>query len=144
VVFMAPAGTCFTQEIANTYAADHDRLLLVCGRYEGFDQRAFDWADECLSIGDYVLAGGELPAMVVIEAVARLLPSVLGNSESVLVESFSADNDGLLEHPQYTRPADFRGQKVPEVLLSGNHAEIEKWRQEQARANTRQLRPDLL
>jgi len=144
VVFMTPAGRCFTQEVASSYATGHERLLLVCGRYEGFDERVFDWADECLSIGDYVLAGGEIPALAIIEAVVRLLPSVLGNSESCEVESFSAENKGLLEHPQYTRPASFRGKSVPEVLLSGNHAEIEKWRKEQSLIRTEQQRPDLL
>ncbi|MCL2437588.1 MAG: tRNA (guanosine(37)-N1)-methyltransferase TrmD [Coriobacteriia bacterium] len=143
IVFMAPVGKQFSQGVAAEYAG-YDRLLLVCGRYEGFDERAFDWADDCLSIGDYVLAGGELPAMVVIEAVTRLLPSVLGNSMSIIEESFSADNDGLLEHPQYTRPADFRGKTVPKVLLSGNHAEIEKWRKKQSLMRTQERRPDLL
>jgi len=143
VVFMAPVGRQFSQGVAAEYIG-HERLLLVCGRYEGFDERIFDWADDCLSIGDYVLAGGELPAMVVMEAVVRLLPSVLGNSMSIIEESFSAENDGLLEHPQYTRPADFRGKTVPEILLSGNHAEIEKWRKSAAYTRTQQHRPDLL
>ena len=143
VVFMAPVGRTFSQSIATEYTK-HERLLLVCGRYEGFDERAFDWADDCLSIGDYVLAGGELPAMVVIEAVVRLLPEVLGNSMSIVEESFSSSNEGLLEHPHYTRPAEFRGRKVPEVLLSGNHAEIEKWRKAQSLTRTKQQRPDLL
>jgi len=144
VVFMAPVGRPFTQDIAGDYATQHERLLLVCGRYEGFDERAFDWADDCLSLGDYVLAGGELPAMVIIEAVVRLLPSVLGNAESTLEESFSVENEGLLEHPQYTRPAEFRDKTVPEVLLSGNHAEIAKWRKAAATKRTQQRRPDLL
>lgn len=144
VVFMAPVGKQFSQTIAVEYAQQHERLLLVCGRYEGFDERAFDWADECLSIGDYVLAGGELPAMVVIESVTRLLPRALGNAESIVEESFSAAGDGLLEHPQYTRPANFRGKAVPEVLLSGNHAAIESWRREQSRLRTEERRPELL
>jgi len=144
VVFMAPVGTPFTQKIAHDYALNHERLLLVCGRYEGFDERAFDWADDCLSVGDYVLAGGELPAMIVIEAVVRLLPNVLGNAESILEESFSSENAGLLEHPHYTRPSSFRGKSVPDVLLSGNHAEIEKWRRTAALERTQQRRPDLL
>ncbi|MCL2526756.1 MAG: tRNA (guanosine(37)-N1)-methyltransferase TrmD [Coriobacteriia bacterium] len=143
IVFMAPVGRSFSQTVAHEYTKC-ERLLLVCGRYEGFDERAFDWADECLSIGDYVLAGGELPAMVVIEAVVRLLPSVLGNEESVVEESFSASNEGLLEHPQYTRPAVFRGKTVPEILTSGNHGEIEKWRKAAARTRTEARRPDLL
>jgi len=143
IVFMAPVGRPYQQSIAAQYT-QHERLLLVCGRYEGFDERAFDWADDCLSIGDYVLAGGELPAMVVIESVVRLLPSVLGNECSVVEESFAAGNDGLLEHPQYTRPAVFEGRSVPEVLLSGNHGEIEKWRRAAALERTKQRRPDLL
>jgi len=143
VVFMAPVGRPFTQEIAAQYSAC-DRILLVCGRYEGFDERAFDWADDVLSIGDYVLAGGEVPAMAVIEAVTRLLPSVLGNNDSIVEESFSHDNDGLLEHPQYTRPADFRGKQVPEVLLSGNHGAISQWRKAAALKRTTELRPELL
>jgi len=143
VIFMAPVGRQFSQAVATKYT-QCERLLLVCGRYEGFDERAFDWADDCLSIGDYVLAGGELPAMVVIEAVVRLLPDVLGNADSIVEESFSASSAGLLEHPHYTRPAEFLGKTVPEVLLSGNHARIEQWRKEQAMARTKQRRPDLL
>jgi len=143
VVFMAPVGRPFTQAAAAHYAT-HERLLLVCGRYEGFDERAFDWADDIVSIGDYVLAGGEVPAMAVIEATVRLLPSVLGNDESALEESFSPENDGLLEHPQYTRPADYRGKQVPEVLLSGNHGAIEQWRKAAARKRTEMHRPELL
>ena len=143
VVFMAPVGRTFSQSIATEYTK-FERILLVCGRYEGFDERALDWADDRLSIGDYVLAGGELPAMVVIEAVVRLLPEVLGNSMSIVEESFSPSNEGLLEHPQYTRPAEFRGRQVPEVLLSGNHAEIEKWRKVKSVERTKQQRPDLL
>jgi tRNA (guanine37-N1)-methyltransferase len=114
---------------------------LVCGSYEGFDERVREaLADDELSIGDYVLTNGALPAMVVIDAVARLLPGVLGDDESSHDESFS---HGLLEYPQFTRPAEFRGMKVPEVLLSGNHAEIEKWRREQAKLRTEKQRPDL-
>ena len=143
IVFMAPVGRTFSQSVAAEYTK-FERILLVCGRYEGFDERAFDWADDCLSIGDYVLAGGELPAMVVIEAVVRLLPQVLGNSMSIVEESFSPNNEGLLEHPHYTRPAEFRGRQVPEVLLSGNHAEIEKWRKAKSVERTKRQRPDLL
>jgi len=113
----------------------------VCGSYEGFDERIHEHAaDDELSIGDYVLTNGALPAMVVIDAVTRLLPGVLGDDESSRDESFS---ENLLEYPHYTRPADFRGMKVPEVLLSGNHAEIAKWRAEQARRRTQERRPDL-
>jgi len=119
-----------------------ERLILICGRYAGVDERVRETlADEDLSIGDYVLTGGELPAMVVIDAVARLVPGVVGEGESVLSDSFV---DGMLQHPQYTRPADFRGSKVPEVLLSGKHREIEEWRRRAAIENTRKRRPDLL
>jgi tRNA (guanine37-N1)-methyltransferase len=141
VILLSPSGRKFTQEIARELAQQED-IILVCGSYEGFDERVREaLADDELSIGDYVLTNGALPAMVVIDAVARLLPGVLGDDESSHDESFSA---GLLEYPQYTRPAEFRGMKVPEVLLSGNHAEIEKWRREQAKLRTEKLRPDLL
>ncbi|MGA2029151.1 MAG: tRNA (guanosine(37)-N1)-methyltransferase TrmD [Verrucomicrobiota bacterium] len=141
VILLSPSGRKFTQEIARELSQEKD-LLLVCGSYEGFDERVREaLADDELSIGDYVLTNGALPAMVVIDAVARLLPGVLGDDESSHDESFSA---GLLEYPQYTRPAEFRGMKVPEVLLSGNHAEIDKWRREQAKLRTEKRRPDLL
>jgi len=141
VILLSPGGRKFSQEIARELAQEKD-LLLVCGSYEGFDERVREaLADDELSIGDYVLTNGALPAMVVIDAVARLLPGVLGDDESSRDESFSA---GLLEYPQYTRPAEFRGMKVPDVLLSGNHAEIEKWRCEQAKLRTEKQRPDLL
>jgi tRNA (guanine37-N1)-methyltransferase len=141
VILLSPSGRKFSQEIARELSQEKD-LLLVCGSYEGFDERVREaLADEELSIGDYVLTNGALPAMVVIDAVARLLSGVLGDDESSHDESFSA---GLLEYPQYTRPAEFRGMKVPEVLLSGNHAEIEKWRREQAKLRTEKQRPDLL
>ena len=141
VILLSPSGRKFSQEIARELSQEKD-LLLVCGSYEGFDERVREaLADDELSIGDYVLTNGALPAMVVIDAVARLLPGVLGDDESSRDESFSA---GLLEYPQYTRPAEFRGLKVPEVLLSGNHAEIEKWRREQAKLRTEKQRPDLL
>jgi len=142
-IFLTPAGRCFSQEIAQEYT-QHKRLLLVCGRYEGFDERVFDWADESLSIGDYVLTGGEIPALAVIDAVTRLLPGVLGSPDSAAEESFSLTNEGMLEYPHYTRPAVFRGQAVPEVLLSGNHQAIADWRKEQARLRTTARRPDLL
>jgi tRNA (guanine37-N1)-methyltransferase len=141
VILLSPAGRKFDQAIARELAAQKD-LLLVTGHYEGFDERVRTLlADDELSIGDYVLTNGALPAMVVIDAVTRLLPGVLGDDASSSDESFSA---GLLEYPQYTRPAEFRGEKVPEVLLSGNHAEIEKWRREQAKSRTQAQRPDLL
>jgi tRNA (guanine37-N1)-methyltransferase len=141
VILLSPSGRKFDQSIARELAQSED-LLLVCGSYEGFDERVREaLTDDELSIGDYVLTNGALPAMVVIDAVARLLPGVLGDDESSRDESFS---HGLLEYPQYTRPAEFRGMKVPEVLLSGNHAEIEKWRREQAKLRTEKQRPDLL
>jgi len=141
VILLSPGGRKFSQEIARELSQEKD-LLLVTGHYEGFDERVREsLADDELSIGDYVLTNGALPAMVVIDAVTRLLPGVLGDDESSRDESFSA---GLLEYPQYTRPAEFRGMKVPDVLISGNHAEIEKWRREQAKERTKKQRPDLL
>ncbi len=141
VILLSPAGRMFNQAIARELAGMDD-LLLVTGHYEGFDERIRqELADDEISIGDYVLTNGALPAMVIIDAITRLLPGVLGDDESSVEESFSG---GLLEYPQYTRPAEFRGMKVPEVLLSGNHAQIAKWRAEQARQRTAERRPDLL
>lgn len=143
VILLSPAGRPFTQAVARELAQEAD-LMLVTGHYEGFDERIREQlADDELSIGDYVLTNGALPAMVVIDAVARLLPGVLGDDESSKEESFSEGAAGL-EYPQYTRPAEFRGMKVPEVLLSGHHAEIAKWRAEQAKQRTQERRPDLL
>jgi tRNA (guanine37-N1)-methyltransferase len=119
---------------------EYERLLIICGRYEGFDERVFTLGDRIISIGDYVLTGGELCALVVIDAVTRLIPGVLGDIESANEESFS---EGLLEYPHYTRPSIFRGDTVPAVLLSGNHKEIENWRHRQSRERTLRLRPDL-
>ena len=142
VILLSPAGRKFDQAAARDLAGQK-HLLLVTGHYEGFDERVREkLADDELSIGDYVLTNGALPAMVVIDAVARLLPGVLGDDESSQDESFSSGMPGL-EYPQYTRPAEFRGMKVPETLLSGNHAEIEKWRREQAKQRTQERRPDL-
>lgn len=141
VIFFTPTGKTFNQKMAEELAT-HEGLLMVCGRYEGFDQRAVDkLADVELSVGDYVLTGGELPAMVVADAITRLQPGVLGDEMSAVDESFSS---GLLEYPQYTRPADFRGLKVPDVLLSGNHGAVDAWRAEQALKRTQERRPDLL
>jgi tRNA (guanine37-N1)-methyltransferase len=141
VILLSPTGRKFDQAIARELAKQEDQLL-VTGHYEGFDARIREnLAHDELSIGDYVLTNGALPAMVVIDAVTRLLPGVLGDDVSSHDESFS---HGLLEYPQYTRPAEFRGMKVPDVLVSGNHAEIEKWRREQARLRTKENRPDLL
>lgn len=141
VTLLTPGGRRFDQKIARELSQEA-HLLLVCGSYEGFDGRVQEHlADDELSIGDYVLTNGALPAMVVIDAVTRLLPGVLGDDASSEEESFSS---GLIEYPQFTRPAEFRGWKVPEVLLSGHHAEIAKWRLEQAHLRTRARRPDLL
>ena len=142
VVLMTPQGQPFRQAKARELALRDEVTLLVCGRYEGFDERIrIALADEEISLGDFVLLGGEVAAMAVIEAVVRLVPGVLGNAESSREESFSADR---LEYPQYTRPAEFEGMAVPEVLLSGDHARIAAWRQEQALRRTRERRPELL
>ena len=141
VILLSPAGRVFKQAIARELV-QLKHLLIITGHYEGFDERIRqELADDELSIGDYVLTNGALPAMIVIDAVTRLLPGALGDEQSAQEESFS---HGLLEYPQYTRPAEFRGLKVPEVLLSGNHAQIAKWRAEQSRQRTSQRRPDLL
>jgi tRNA (guanine37-N1)-methyltransferase len=141
VVLFSPDGIKFDQGVARALS-EQKHLLLITGHYEGVDERVREaLVDEELSIGDYVLTNGALPAMVVVDAVTRLLPGVLGDDESSQDESFS---HGLLEYPHYTRPAEFRGMKVPEILLSGNHAEIEKWRREQAQQRTEKRRPDLL
>ena len=139
-IYMSPKGETFSQKKVPALVG-YDRLLLLCGHYEGVDQRVLDlYIDEEISIGDYVLTGGELPAMVVTDAVCRYIDGVLA-SESLVNESFS---EGLLEYPQYTRPREFMGMSVPEVLLSGNHAEVDKWRLEQSKKLTEKLRPDLL
>jgi tRNA (guanine37-N1)-methyltransferase len=148
VALLSAQGRLFRQETARRFAS-LDGVLLICGRYEGVDERVAEHlADEEISIGDFVLSGGELAAAVVIDAVARLLPGVLGNEASALNESFSAvDNNGeeasVLDWPQYTRPAEFRGWKVPEVLISGHHEQIRRWRREAALEKMRRLRPDL-
>lgn len=141
VIYMSPKGDRFTQKIA-TDLSQKKHLILICGHYEGIDQRVIDtFVDQEISIGDYILTGGELASMVVTDAVCRLLPNVLGNINSARNETFSED---LLEFPQYTRPAEFRGLKVPEVLLSGNHAQIAKWRRAESEKLTALRRPDLL
>jgi len=140
VVLLSPQGASL-QQAKLAELAGIERIVLVCGRYEGVDQRVVELAvDEEVSIGDYVLSGGEVPAMAIVEGVVRLIPGVLGNPESTRTESFQG---GMLEAPQFTRPAEFRGFGVPEVLLSGDHGAVERWRAEQARARTRQRRPDL-
>jgi tRNA (guanine37-N1)-methyltransferase len=141
VIYMCPGGTTLTQSKARALALEKN-IILICGHYEGIDERVRDMVvDESLSIGDYVLTGGEVPAMAVIDAVTRLIPGVLGKEESLADESFE---NGLLEYPQYTRPADFCGNKAPLVLLSGNHLAIKKWRMAQAHERTMKLRPELL
>jgi len=141
IILLSAQGRRFTRKIARELVLQNE-LLLICGRYEGVDERVAEHlADEELSIGDYVLSGGELGAAVIVDTVARLLPGVLGNSDSAVNESFE---EGILDCPQWTRPADFRGWRVPETLLGGNHAEIRKWRREAAMEKTKRLRPDLL
>jgi tRNA (guanine37-N1)-methyltransferase len=140
VIFLTPSGRRLDHETV-LELAEKERLVLVCGRYEGFDERVLTLADLELSIGDFVLTGGEIPAMAVIDAVARHVPGVLGDEDSAEDESFA---DGLLEYPQYTRPAEYRGMEVPAVLRSGNHADIARWRRAQSISRTARVRPDLL
>jgi tRNA (guanine37-N1)-methyltransferase len=140
VVLLTPQGKTFKQKIAKKLS-ELKHIILICGHYEGFDERIREHlVDEEISIGDYVLTGGEIPAMVVVDAMVRLIPGVVGKKESLKEESFS---QGLLEYPQYTRPADYKEWKVPEVLLSGDHEKIKKWRKEQAEKRTKLKRPDL-
>lgn len=131
VLLMTPRGQRWQQAMARDYAASEKGLIIICGRYEGYDERITGLVDAQLSVGDYVLTGGELPAMTIIDSIVRLIPGVLGGEQSAAIESFS--DDATLEFPQYTRPEDFRGMKVPPVLLSGNHAAIEQWRREHSR-----------
>ena len=140
ILIMDPSGVPFSQAKAKELAT-YEQLVFLCGHYEGFDARIYDLADEALSIGDYVLTGGELPAMVITDAVSRMLPGVLGDEDSAPTDSFY---DGLLGYPQYTRPRDFEGKAVPDVLLSGDHAKIRAWRRQQALLATKRNRPDLL
>jgi tRNA (guanine37-N1)-methyltransferase len=141
-LLLSPAGRRLDQDLARELAAE-PWLVLICGRYEGVDERVVEGVPaEEVSIGDYVVAGGEVPALVVLEAVIRLVPGVIGREESHEQDSFG--DEGMLDHPHYTRPAEFRGMRVPETLLSGNHAEIERWRREAALEKTRRNRPDLL
>ena len=140
-IYLTPQGPLFTQQAAKEFALEED-VILLCGHYEGVDERILEEiVTDYVSIGDYVLTGGELPAMVMIDAVSRLVPGVLNNEESAEFESF---HDNLLEHPQYTRPVEFRGRKVPDVLLSGHHGNIDKWRREQSLKRTLERRPDLI
>ena len=141
VIAMCPGGRTLKQSIVEEYAHSGQDFIFVCGHYEGFDERIFYWVDEKLSIGDYVLTGGEMPAIIVMDAISRFIPGVLGKIESAEEDSFST---GLLEYPQYTRPVNFEGMEVPEVLRSGNHALINSWRLKQSLKATLALRPDLL
>lgn len=141
VVYMTPQGSVFNQAMAQNFAKEED-LIILCGHYEGVDERVLEMiVTDHVSIGDYVLTGGELPAMVMIDCISRLVPGVLNNDVSAEFESF---HENLLEYPQYTRPEEFMGRRVPEILLSGHHANIEKWRHEQSVLRTRERRPDLL
>ena len=139
-ILLTPRGKTLNQNIAKKLSSE-ERLVLLCGHYEGVDERVMEIIDDEISIGDYVLTGGELPAMVLVDCVSRLIPGVLGSEESAADESFS---ENLLEYPQYTRPANFRGMEVPEILLNGHHAKIQAWRREQALHKTALNRPDLL
>jgi tRNA (guanine37-N1)-methyltransferase len=142
VIVLTPSGHKYSQAMAHDLADNADGLILLTGHYEGFDERIMAYVDDQVSIGDYVLTGGELPAMVLVDSVVRLIPGVLGGDLSAHDESFSDPN--LLEYPHYTRPVEFRGQRVPDVLLNGHHAEINKWRHERATEKTHQYRPDLV
>lgn len=139
VILLTPQGKVWKQELALEHSK-LENLILICGHYEGFDERIRDYADLEVSIGDYVLTGGEIPAMVLIDSISRLIPGVLGDDSSSRDESHS---EGLLEYPQYTRPVEYEGKKVPEILLSGNHPQIEKWRRGEAIKRTDERRPDL-
>lgn len=141
IIFLSPQGTTFNQKIAERLSKESRCLTFICGHYEGIDERVRAIVDEELSLGDYVLTGGELAAMTVIEASIRLIPGVLGDERSALEDSFS---EGLLDFPHYTRPSEFRGMKVPEVLLSGNHEEVRIWRRRESLRRTLERRPDLL
>lgn len=141
VIYLSPQGQTFSQEMAEEFAKEEE-LIFLCGHYEGIDERVLEEiVTDYVSIGDYVLTGGELPAMVMIDAISRLIPGVLHNDVSAEFESFQ---DNLLEYPQYTRPEEWHGKKVPEILLSGHHANVEKWRREQSIIRTAERRPDLL
>ncbi len=142
VIMLSPQGKTYNQDIAEELLKINKRIILLCGRYEGIDERVREsLVDEEISIGDYILTGGELPALVIIDSVARLVPGVVGDKQSIKEESFTW---GILDYPHYTRPSEFMGMKVPEVLLSGNHKEIERWRRKEALRRTLQKRPDLL
>lgn len=141
-IMLSPQGKTYTQEMAEELSRTKKRILFICGRYEGIDERVREFLiDEEISIGDYILTGGELPALVIIDSITRLIPGVLGDEKSLKEESFTW---GILDYPHYTRPPEFMGMKVPEILLSGNHKEIQRWRRKEALKRTLQKRPDLL
>ena len=139
-ILLSPGGQSFDQKMA-WELSEEENLIFVCGRYEGVDERVLNFVDSAVSIGDYVMAGGEVPAMVIVEAVSRLIPGVVGDESSIIEESFEGNR---LEHPQYTKPREFRGLKVPEVLLSGHHRKIQDWQRKEALKKTAAIRPDLL
>ena len=139
-ILLSPGGQSFDQKMA-WELSEEENLIFVCGRYEGVDERVLNFVDSAVSIGDYVMAGGEVPAMVIVEAVSRLIPGVVGDENSIIEESFEGNR---LEHPQYTKPREFRGLKVPEVLFSGHHRKIQDWQKEEALKKTAAIRPDLL
>lgn len=139
-IITSPIGRTFNQKVA-TELSEKEHIIIVCGHYEGIDERIMNYVDEAISVGDYILTGGEIAALAICDSVSRLVPSVLGNEESTVDESFSSD---LLEYPQYTRPEEYDGHKVPSVLLSGNHEEIRKWRRFKSLERTYQLRPELI
>ena len=139
-ILLSPGGQSFDQKMA-WELSEEENLIFVCGRYEGVDERVLNFVDSAVSIGDYVMAGGEVPAMVIVEAVSRLIPGVVGDESSIIEESFEGNR---LEHPQYTKPREFRGFKVPEVLLSGHHRKIQDWQRKEALKKTAAIRPDLL
>ena len=141
VILLSPQGSTFNQKKAESFSRETRRLTFICGRYEGIDERVKNLVDEEVSIGDYIMTGGELAALVIIDAVTRLIPGAVGDEQSVVDESFSS---GLLEYPQYTRPREFRGMNVPDVLLTGNHEEIRQWRRKQSLRTTMKVRPDML
>ncbi|HIK33303.1 MAG TPA: tRNA (guanosine(37)-N1)-methyltransferase TrmD [Oscillatoriales cyanobacterium M59_W2019_021] len=141
VIYLSPQGRRMDRDLLWKLATNFDQLVLLCGHYEGIDERVMNLVTQEVSLGDFVLTGGEIPALALLNGVVRLLPGTVGKSESLAAESFE---DGLLDYPHYTRPAEFRGYKVPEVLLSGNHAEIARWRRQQQLQRTRDRRPDLL
>jgi len=143
-ILLSPQGQKYSQEIAQKFAHLEKDLILICGHYEGFDERIREYVDMEISIGDYVLTGGEIPAAAIIDSVSRLIPNVLGDQKSQLEDSYSLAGEKILEYPHYTKPKEYEGKKVPDVLISGHHGEISKWREQEAHKRTQEKRPDLL